>query len=721
MKQVFQNPKSGKTHLEEITPPVVKRGGILVKNYYSVISAGTERGIIQLSKKNILQKAKERPDYVQKFFIMMKTKGPLVAWKMAQSKLATDIALGYSTAGEVIEVGKDVEQFEVGDKVACAGQDYASHAEFVYVPKNLAVKIPQNVSERDAAFVTLGSIAMQGIRQAKLSPGEKVGVVGLGLLGQLAARMLKAYGHPVIGFDVNQEQVRFALQNGLNAGVVLNGNDYTSQVDNFSNGLGVDAVLIYASAKTDDPLKVAVKITRDRGRVVQIGNIQTTIPWRDFYSKELSYISSRSYGPGRYDRSYEEGGQDYPISHVRWTERRNMEEFLRLLGDGKISVENLVTKMFDISEAEKAYELVFNPQGLTHGIVLSYPRGNEKPVGTLAIPKPEQDKRYYPPQPMVRVGLIGLGSFMASTILPHLKELKDKVRVVGISHTKGLPAKSLAESLKADYVTNDYHKLIEDRNIDLIICATRHSSHAKIAKEVLDANKNIYIEKPLALNEKDLKEVIETARKSRGRLLVGFNRRFTRHFMEARKEFASSATPLMILYRINVGPLDKAHWSYDPQEGGRILGEACHFVDALQFLTDSRPKRLWTSAIPAGGAIAHEENFVLNIEYQNGSLGTVVYSALGNFRLPKEYLEIYGDGKIMVIDNFKKGSVIYGNRTRKINLFHQDKGYTKEMELMVNAIREGQPSPMSPQELYDSHLGIFKVMEAIETGKIVEF
>ena len=715
MKQVFQNPKSGKTRIEEITPPMLKSGGVLVRNYFSVISVGTERGIIELSKKNIFQKAKERPDYVRKFFILIKTKGFKWAWGVAQSKLSKDIALGYSSAGEVVVAGHEAEEFRAGDKVACAGQDYASHAEYVFVPKNLCVKIPRGVSERDAAFSTIASIAMNGIRRAELTPGETVGVVGLGLLGQMAVRLLKAYGHPVIGFDVNVDQVKFANKSGLDVGVTLGRDNAENAVKKFTDGRGIDAVLIYASAKSDAPLKLAVDISRDRGRIVQIGNIVTNIPWRDFYIKELTYYSSRSYGPGRYDSNYEEGGIDYPIGHVRWTEKRNMEEFLRLLAAKEITVHDLVTKTFDISDAEKAYGLMFQPKGLVHGIVLSYPQKG-KPEDIIRLPRREV-KTLPIKGRTIRVGLIGVGAFMKSEILPHLKKCAG-VKVVAVAHSQGLDAKTTGETWGAEYVTSNYKKLLEDKSIDLIICATRHSSHARIAKEVLSANKNLYMEKPLALNEEELNEVMKTARNSKGLLFVGFNRRFSRHFVEARKEFAHSETPVQILYRINSALED--HWSHDQKEGGRLIGEGCHFVDALQFITASRPKRVSAAVVPIRGAVTHEENFAFNIEYENGSLGTVIYSGLGNFRLPKEYIEVYGNGNIMVIDNFKNARIIYPGKTKKFNLKHQHKGYLEELEALMDAIRTGGPSPISLEELYMSHLVTFKVAESLKIGKTID-
>ena len=713
MKQVFQNPKSGETRLEEITPPMAPSKGVLVQNRFSVISAGTERGIIELSKKSLFEKAKERPDYVRKFFMLIKTKGFKWAWGVAQAKLGKDIALGYSSAGIVIGAGREVEEFRAGDRVACAGQDYASHAEVIAVPKNLCVKIPENVSEKEAAFATIASIAMQGIRQANLTPGEKVGVVGLGLLGQLSTRMLRAYGHPVIGFDVNSEQVKFALENGMDEGVALGMGDPELSVKKFTDGRGVDATLIYASAKTDDPLKLAVTISRDRGRIVQIGNIVTNIPWRDFYPKELSYISSRSYGPGRYDPSFEEGGNDYPLGHVRWTERRNMEEFLRLLSDESVDIKNLITKTFSIDEAKEAYDLVFRPEGLVHGIVLEYPE-EKKHAHRIdfekSVAEPAKQKE-------VGVGLIGLGSFMKSEILPHLKKTEG-ARVIGVAHTHGLDAKATAEEWGAEYVTNDYHDILNDKNIDLVICATRHSNHAKIAVEALRAGKNLHMEKPLALNEEELVAVMEEAKHSKGRLFVGFNRRFSEHFVRVKELFADSQTPLQMLYRINYAL--EEHWSHDQKEGGRLIGEACHFVDALAYLSGSKPVRVTAASVPVGGAVSHEENFAFTVEFENGSIGTVVYGGLGNFRLPKEYIEIYGNGNIFVIDNFKEGKFITPTKITKYNLRHQHKGYLEELQVQIDAIRGGLPSPMSLEEIYASHLGIIKVAEAIKTGGAAE-
>ena len=720
MKQVFQNPKTGETKVENITSPALKSGGILVRNRFSLISPGTERGIIELSKKGLLQKAKERPDYVRKFLMLMKTKGILAAWKVAQSKLATDIPLGYSTSGKVVGVAPGVEDFQKGERVACAGQNYASHAEVIFVPKNLCVKVPNNVSDEEAAFSTIASIAMHGIHQAKLQPGERVGIIGLGLLGQLATRILKAYGNPVIGFDVDESKVSFARKHsGLDAGVVVGkGNNYAGVVNKFTDNNGVDAVLIYASSKNESPLELATEISRDRGRIIQIGNIRTNIPWRDFYKKELEYRSSRSYGPGRYDPSYEEKGNDYPIGHVRWTERRNMGEFLRLVSEGKMRVDDLITETCSINEAHKAYEMVFKSRKLLFGLLLSYPGSFSAVDSSITL---SNESAPMPGKGKINIGIIGLGAFAISTILPHLKHIKDEdVNIIGIANTTGKKAKDIGHVWKVEYVTNDYKKLLDDKRINLIICATRHNSHARIAKEVLRADKNLYMEKPVALDIRELESVMRAAKRSRGRLLVGFNRRFSTHFIKAKEEFGNSPTPLMILYRVSYPFEEKDHWSYDLKEGGRIIGENCHFIDAFNFLTGSSPRRVYASVIPRGGGIEREENLSLTVEYDNGSIGTLFYSALGSYRLPKEYIEIYGDGKTMIIDNFKDGKIIYPDKIKKINLRHQDKGYEGEMETLFKSIKEGTPSPMTLKEIWNTHVAIFEAYNSFKDGEVKE-
>jgi predicted dehydrogenase len=536
--------------------------------------------------------------------------------------------------------------------------------------------------------------------------------------------MLKAYGHPVIGFDIKKRAIDYAKENsGLDIGVIPDKQSYQGPLSKMTNGEGVDAVLIYASANSSFPIELAADVARNRGRVVQIGNIVPNIPWRTFYQKELSYYSSRSYGPGRYDSSYEKEGNDYPIGYVRFTERRNMEEFLRLIDNNKLEVEDLITEEFDIKDAYKAYDMVINSKKQIFGLLLKYPGSfsaktskDEKDVIVLT-----ENPAPLPGKEEINIGLIGLGAFAMSTILPHLAKVADKnVKIIGVANSTGKTAKDVAKKWNAEYVTNDYQKLLEDKRINLIICATRHSSHAKIAKEVLNAGKNLYIEKPIALDEKELKSVIKAAQNSRGRLLVGFNRRFSGHFKRAREEFGDSPTPLMINYRVNYPFEEKDHWSYDLKEGGRIIGEDCHFIHALAYLTGSRPRKVYASVIPTGGGVQKEENAIITVEFENNSIGSIFYSALGSFRLPKEYIEIYGNHKVMTIDNFKQGKMYYDDKVENLSFRCQDKGYDSELKEFIQAIREGKPSPMNLEEIVDAHLGIFAAYDSFKDGEVKE-
>ena len=716
MKQVFQNPKSGKLRVEEIPMPTARPGGVLVENKISVISAGTEKSIIELSRKNLLKKAQERPDYVQKFISMVKTRGIVVAWRTAQLKLSTDISLGYSSAGKVIKVGAGVEEFRVGDRVACAGQNYASHAQKIFVPKNLCAKIPKNVSDEEASFSTLGAIAMHGIRQANLRVGETVAVIGLGLLGQIATRILHAYGHPVIGLDINESQIKFAKENGLDEGVLIGRDNEVERVKKFTSSKGVDAVIIYASSKSSEPLTLAVNISRDKGRVVQVGSVLSNIPWRDFYQKELTFISSRSYGPGRYDKEYEEKGNDYPYPYVRWTEKRNLEEFLRLISEKKIVIRNLITKVFPISEAEKAYEFIFKNKGVVHGVLLSYKESEEKDSSVFNLPFKETN----PLEGEIRIGLVGTGSFMRSTIIPYIRKMQD-VQVVGVCDSDGLVSKKIAEEFSARYSTTDYKKIIQDKNIDVIICATRHSSHAQIVKEAIIEGKHVFVEKPLALNEKDLVDLATLAYKSGKILSVGFNRRFSPHIEIAKKEFTKSEMPVSIMYRVNAGPLEDGHWILELDEGGRIIGEGCHFIDTISAISGSSPKRVTAMGIPVEGKTKHDENFTIVIEFENGSVGTIFYTALGNFGFPKEYIEIYGAGKIMTIEDFKKASVIEnGKKTKQFKIRQQDKGYMKEFSLFFESLKSGGAPPISVEELFNTHIATIRALKSLKTGKTFE-
>ena len=711
MFKVFQSPKSGKLRVEDVPAPRARRGGVVVHNKFSVISAGTEKMIIELSKKGVIQKAKERPDYVQKFITVIKTKGIFAAWNMVKQKLDTDIALGYSSSGIVLEAGADSGEFRAGDRVACAGQNYASHADFVFVPKNLCVKAPANVSLEDASFTTLGAIALQGIRRAELSQGETVAVIGLGLLGQLAVRMLKSYGHPVVGIDINKKQVEFALRGGMDEGFAPGDENGNKRIMRMTGGRGIDAVLIYASSKDDSPLRFAVDISRERGRIVQIGSVLAAIPWVEFYKKELTFVSSRSYGPGRYDHEYEEEGHDYPFGFVRWTEKRNMEEFLRLISGKSISLDNLKTKTFPVEKGEEAYKFVFNPENLVHGVILSY--AEKEKQDTFILSEQAAKKR----QTDISIALVGAGSFMKSVIIPELIKRKD-VSVRAVCDSDGMESKKIAGKFGAEYATSEYEKILKDENVNFIICATRHSSHAEVVIAALRAGKHIYVEKPAAITGEELKKVLEAASKSEGKLFVGFNRRFSPHAKIMKEEFSGIGTPLQIIYRVNAGCVPFDHWTQNECEGGRMIGEGCHFTDLFRFIIGKKPLRVSAIGVPIDGSIRTNDNFSISIEYADGSTGTLFYSSIGNFKVPKEYIEIYGGGKIGKFDDFKNGEII-GEKTRKsAGLWKQNKGYAEELDAFIRAIR-GEGEPFSLDDIYSAHIAVIAAAESLKTGKTV--
>ncbi|MBZ9572234.1 bi-domain-containing oxidoreductase [Patescibacteria group bacterium] len=717
MKQIFQNFKTGEIELIEVPAPIVKEGCVLIKNHYSLLSLGTEKSAIRMGKKSLIEKARARPDLVREVLNKMKQEGLFSTYHKTIQKLDELLPLGYSSAGEVIAVGEGVEDFSVRDRVACGGQGYACHAEIINVPKNLCVKIPKNVSFKEAAFTTLGAIAIQGVRRANLTPGEKVAVIGLGFIGQLTVQILKGYGFPVIGFDIKPEKVKRAQSLGMEKGGVIDQEDIENLVKGFTKGQGLDAVIITAATRSNQPIELAGKILREKGRVSVVGDIGLDIPRRLYYKKEIDLLISRSYGPGRYDKEYEEKGHDYPIGYVRWTEKRNMEEFLRLASEKKIQPENLITHTFDIEQVKQAYKLILeNPkQEEIIGVLFSYDV-KKRQEDTIFL----KESKEYKGKKQINIGLIGVGNFAQNIVLPIIQEIKT-AKIYGIADTEGGKAERVAKKYKGEYATCNYRKIIADPNIDLVIIATRHNLHAKITIEALKNNKNVHVEKPLALNEQKLKEVIKAAKSSRGRLMVGFNRRFAPLILEAKKIFTAKHYPLMMLYRVNAGFISKEHWVHDPVEGGgRILGEVCHFVDLLQFLANSPPQRIYASLIPLARAITTQDNLIVTIDFENGSRGVIIYTSLGDKGFPKEYIEIYGPEKVMTIDDFK-GATIFAKKGKKsLKGFGQDKGHRDEFKKFIEAIQQGKPSLISLKELFYSTQATFAILKSIKGKKVID-
>jgi predicted dehydrogenase len=716
MKQIFQNFRNGRIELLEIPSPVAQPGFVLVKNRFSLLSLGTERAGLAMAKKSLLAKAASRPDLAKQVLAKLKSEGLFSAYRKTNQRLGEAIPLGYSCAGEVIAVGPGLRGFEKGERVAGGGQGYAAHAEIVALPKNLCLKIPGKVSFEAAAFVSLGAIALQGIRRAGLSQGEKVGLIGLGLIGQLTLQMLKAYGFPVIGFDVNSEKVKRGLASGLEKGGLVGVDDLESMVNAFTGNLGLDAVIVAAASKSSQPIELAARLLREKGRVSVVGDVGLNVPRRLYYKKEIDLLISRSYGPGRYDKEYEEKGNDYPLAYVRWTEKRNMGEFLRLAAEGLVQPETLVTDRFPLGQAIEAYDLVSRKSGRKETLAVLFDYKQEiKSEKTLFL-----EKDYRPlEKDEVAVGLIGAGNFAQAVILPNLKKI-GRARLMAVADLRGEKAQKMAKKFGGRYATTDYQKIIDDKEIDLVIVSTRHRLHAEIAVAALNNNKNVYLEKPLALKQEELSEIVLAAASSSGRLMVGFNRRFAPFSLKA-KELFQGSSGLTMLYRINAGFLPLDHWARDPEEGGgRIIGEVCHFVDLLQFFAGSPPKKVWASAVPPAGEAAVDDNFAVAVDFENNSRAVILYTSLGPKSLAKEYIEIYGNGQAIIIDDFKKARIFNKKGTKVLRQWQQDKGHRRELEELIGAISRGKPSPIPFKELVYSTRAVFAIKRSIKEGRPVE-
>ncbi len=718
MKQLLQNFRTGKLKLEDVPDPALLPGGVVVRNHHSLVSAGTERAAVAFARQSLLGKARARPDLVRQVVNKARTDGILAAYRAAKGRLDTFSPLGYSCAGEVLEVGPEVGEVSRGDLVSCAGAGYASHAEVVSVPKNLLAKLPEGVSSRQGAFATVGAIALQGIHRAELSPGERVAVIGLGLVGQITAQILRAYGFPVLGLDVNPTRVSEAARWGMELGAVI-GRDEPEQVAlGFSKGAGVDAVIITAAADNSEPVDLAGRLLRERGRVSVVGDVGMDIPRRLYYERELDLRVSRSYGPGRYDPSYEERGIDYPIAYARWTEQRNMEEFLRLIALGRVDVDGMTTHTFPFDHAQDAYTLITeNPDKEAFlGVLLEYDAENRPLQRRLELRTTTARPKGTAP---VRVGLIGGGAFARESILPSLKKL-DTVRVRAIATASGRTAQDLAKRSGSDYATADYRELLEDKDIDLIIVATRHNLHASIAIEALEAGKHVHVEKPLALNLDDLRRVALAASDSPGHLAVGFNRRFAPLAIETRDHFSSRSTPLAAQYRVNAGFVPPGHWVHDPLEGGgRVLGEVCHFVDLLQFLIGSAPAGVYATRLPASGRqVLADDNVLAILDFADGSRGSILYSALGADAMPKELVEMLGGGKSAVLDNFRTLH-LYGGKGKSTRTSPLDKGHHGQFRALIDAIKQGGEPPIPLEEILLSSLATLCIAQSLNVSSPV--
>lgn len=719
MKQVIQNPK-GELRIEEVPIPSIKSNWLLVKNFYSVISVGTERMMVKSFKESLLKKALKRQDDVKEVLKNIKEKGIIDTYRRVNQKLNKPEPLGYSCAGVVVEVGPLVEDFAPQDKVACGGTGWANHAEFVCVPKNLCVKIPQEVTMEEAAFTTIGSIALHGVRQAQASIGDNVVVIGLGLVGLLTVQLLKAAGCNVFGIDINENRVNLACELGAEHGIISKNRDNVVKlVNQYSKGYGADAVIITAATTSNEPVRLAGEICRDRGKIIIVGAVGMDAPHQTYYHKELSMILSRSYGPGRYDSIYEEKGIDYPIGYIRWTEKRNMEEFLDLIAHKKIKFDKIITHRFEIDKAEMAYKMIIDEKENPLGVLFTYDK-ETKPTYKVSLKK-EEPVSMKIPKGTINIGIIGAGSFAHEQILPYLKNSQDVI-LRGICTKDGINAKEIAKQFKFQYATTNADDIFNDPEINAIVVATRHNLHAQFVIKALTHLKPIFIEKPLALNEQELKEIVNLYKENGGLIMVDFNRRFSPLTGMMKELFKQRNTPLFMHYRINAGFLPKDNWYQDPIEGGgRIIGECCHFIDLFQYLTHSEPINVYAQTLPVDNCnIIAEDNVAIILKFKDGSIGTIDYIACGNIIFPKERIEIFGDKKVAVIDNFKNGIFIEENKKKQITLKKIDKGHKNALLSFIQAIKKGLPLDIDFKDSILTTMATFKVVESLHKNKPCE-
>lgn len=718
MKQVIQHYRSGVLKVQEVPVPSVQPGGLLVANRASLISAGTEKATVHLAQKNLVGKAMERPDLVRKVLGKIQKEGITGTLRMVFDRLETPAALGYSCAGTLIDYGKGISGFSIGDRVACAGQNYASHAEVVMVPKNLCVKIPDEVAFEEAAFVTLGAIALQGVRQTEARLGERIAVIGLGLLGQLTVQLLKAAGCSVLVSDLDPAKLTLAKKLGADA--VAGSKDLLDAAADFTEGYGVDAVLLTASTKENGPIEIAGAIARRKGRVVVVGAVGMNVPREPYYKKELELRLSTSYGPGRYDQEYEEKGRDYPYGYVRWTERRNMEAFLLLLQQKKIDVKSLMTHRFPIHEGEEAYRVMMEGSEPYLGIVVTYP-----PVEEGSHKRSDRIIQVFPSNraATIQMGIIGAGNHVKDRLLPVLKAM-NTVSVRAVCTGTGLHAKAVAEKMDAAYCTSDYREVLKDDTVNAVLIATRHHDHGPMVLEALRAEKHIFVEKPLCLSEEELEEITalyaEKAEKGL-QLMVGFNRRFSPHMAEAKRFFQERKNPLVMLFRVNAGALPFEHWVQDPEVGGgRIVGEACHFIDFMQALCGAMPVSVHARRIGRHRSGITDDQSLLSLSFEDGSIGTVLYTAGGDPALGKERFEAFGDGKVLVIDDFIRSEFYVGGKKRLFKTGKQDKGFQSEMARFVETVAGGS-GPATPfQEIRAVLRACFSAVESFRTGAVYQ-
>lgn len=712
MHQILQDIRKGETSLISVPAPIAQPGEVLVSNAYSLVSAGTEKMVIDLAKKSLLGKARERPDHVRRVLDKIRNEGLLTTVRQVLEKLDEPMTMGYSSAGVVIACGADVQEYKPGDRVASNGP----HAEIVAVPRNLCARVPDNVPFDQAAFTVLGSIAMQGVRLGRVTLGETVLVIGLGLVGQITVGLLRASGCRVIGVDLDPAKCELAKKMGAEiARPDINANAVFAA----TGGLGADAVLITASTKSNQPITLAADAVRQKGRVVLVGVVGLELDRRPFYFKEAEFVVSCSYGPGRYDPNYEQQGQDYPAAYVRWTEQRNMQAVLDLMGNGKLDVTPLVSHRFGIENAVGAYDLIEKGNEPYLGILLEYSRPTEQRVERrVQIRATNSSSR-------LGVGVLGAGNFARMVLLPAIRKCEG-LRPVALCSARGTSAEHSAQKLGFEVVATDEDLVVNDPSVEAVFCITQHDQHARQVLKAIRAGKHVFVEKPLCLTLDQLKEIEEELYRNDTNapmVMVGFNRRFSPAAIQAKQVFEKVTSPLTISIRFNAGEIPADHWTQDLLKGGgRIIGEACHGIDLATFLAGSPPVRVFAESIggPNAPEITDDQCFI-TLRHANGSISNIAYLAGGDKAFPKERIEVMGGGRIAVIDDFRSITTCVGGKTSTHRFRQQDKGHQAEIKAFATALTKNVEAPISWSDLRSVTMASILAQQSLREGQPFDF
>lgn len=713
MKQVLQNFKTGALEVYDVPVPLLRPNGVIVRTHFSLISSGTEGGTVRLAKMNLLDKARSRPDLVKKVVNVARTDGVLIAYEAVTNNLDAPIPLGYSLAGEVVEVGAQIADLKVGDRVACFGSMVANHAEYNFVPRNLCVRVPDDMDLRLASFCMLGAIALNGVRRAEVELGGTVLVIGLGLIGQITVQLLKASGCHVFGIDLDSSKLELARQSGAEQAMLRGEPNVEEAILAFSDGLGVDATIITAAAPSADPVELAGRVTRIRGKVIALGRIPYELPRDEYLFKEIDFRTTLAFGPGVNDPNYEQKGFDYPAAYVRWSGNRNVQAFVKLAAQGRLNLEPLVTHEFGIEQADDAFALL-SGENTQPSVAILLRYDSREPY---ARPKINLNGKGRGAKERPGVGVIGAGSHAVSFLFEAIKAQNADMR--GIVSAGGVKSQWYGEKYDFAYAASDPQELFGDPDIDAVFILSRHDSHGPLTAQALEHGKDVFVEKPLCLTAEELDAII-AAQQTHGRqVMVGYNRRYAPLGQKLRERFANHAQPLAVTYRMNAGFRPANHWLHDPEVGGGlILGEAVHFIDFIQYLVGAEPRRVFTQSIHSeSGDVIDADSVMISIRYADGSIGVVNYLSGGDKSFGRERIEVFGDNTLAVLEDWRSLVISKnGKRQKASGGLKQDKGFHPEVADFLSAIARNEPLPVSFDAVVMGMRTALAAVESLRTG-----